>query len=248
MELFRRIFLAAVLAGAVAGLALSAIEQWRVVPLILEAETYETGSQSHSTEAAGETLVHASGEEHSHDVVAIVESEPDGWAPGDGLERTLYTVLATTLASIGFALVVAAISALTGLPVTVRNGVIWGLGGYAAFSLAPAFGLPPELPGMPAADLAMRQVWWWATALATGAGILLIAWFRTWQAIVAGIVFIALPHLIGAPAAPEEHSGVPAHLATAFAASALAASMIFWIILGPLMGRLNERFGASEAV
>ncbi|MEI2612914.1 MAG: CbtA family protein [Candidatus Promineifilaceae bacterium] len=40
-----------------------------------------------------------------------------------------------------------------------------------AFQLAPAFGLPPELPGMAAADLGARQVWWCGTALATGVGI-----------------------------------------------------------------------------
>jgi cobalt transporter subunit CbtA len=232
MELFRRIFLAAVLAGAVAGLGLATVQQWRVVPLILEAETYEVAAHSRD-DAVAETTPN--------------DDEVEVWAPAGGIERTAFTVLATILAGLGFALVTAAVSTLTGLMVTVKNGVIWGLGGFAAFSMAPAFGLPPELPGMPAADLVMRQVWWWGTVIATGAGILAIARLRNWTGIGIGVVLIALPHLIGAPAAPEEHSDVPAHLASAYVTSALAASMIFWLILGPLLGKLNERFGAGEA-
>ena len=41
MKLFQRIFFAAVLSGLAAGLAMSAVQQWRVAPLILEAEVYE---------------------------------------------------------------------------------------------------------------------------------------------------------------------------------------------------------------
>jgi predicted cobalt transporter CbtA len=40
MKLFQRIFFAAVLAGLAAGLAMSAVQQWRVAPLILAAEVY----------------------------------------------------------------------------------------------------------------------------------------------------------------------------------------------------------------
>ena len=40
MKLFQRIFFAAVLAGLAAGFAMSAVQQWRVAPLILQAEVY----------------------------------------------------------------------------------------------------------------------------------------------------------------------------------------------------------------
>src|SRR5690606_6047678 len=116
-----------------------------------------------------------------------------------------------------------------------RNGVIWGLGGFLALQLAPAFGLPPELPGMPAADIVARQAWWIATALATGAGMLAIAKLRNWTGIVIAVVLIAAPHVVGAPAAPHEPSAVPAHLATAFAAASLATGAVFWLIAGPLL-------------
>ncbi|HEY0918157.1 CbtA family protein, partial [Devosia sp.] len=155
MHLFQRIVFAAVLAGLAAGLGMSALQHWKVTPLILIAETFESPAPASHAHAA-ETP------DPSHDEAT--------WAPADGVERTAYTVLANVLTAIGFALLLAAASVLTGLPVTARNGIVWGVGGFVAFQLAPAVGLPPELPGMVAAELGARQAWWWATALSTGAG------------------------------------------------------------------------------
>ena len=70
----------------------------------------------------------------------------------------------------GFALLLAGVSLLTGLPITPKNGLIWGICGFLAATVAPGAGLAPELPGMPAGDLVLRQVWWVATIIATGAG------------------------------------------------------------------------------
>jgi len=232
MDLFRRIFFAAVLAGVLAGLALAAVQQWRVVPLILQAESYE-----------GDVHTHDDGTAHAHEDEATEAEEP--WAPADGTERTAYTVLATTLAGLGFTLVIAAVSVLSGVPITANNGVIWGMGGFIAFALAPALGLPPELPGMPAADISARQVWWWGTVLATGAAALGIARFRTPAAIGVCIIIAVIPHLAGAPQPGDAHSEVPAHLASAYAAAALSASLIFWLIAGTLMGWFNDRFGGN---
>jgi cobalt transporter subunit CbtA len=235
MKLFQRILFAALLSGLVAGIGMSALQQWRVAPLILEAEVYENA-------APEEAVVHehdAATPQHEHD--------DDAWAPQDGAERITYTVLADLLASIGFALVLAAVSVLSGMEITVRNGVLWGLAGFATFQLAPAFGLSPELPGMPAADLAARQVWWWGCALATATAIFGIARFRSWPAIAIGVVLILLPHVIGAPQLEgTRESGVPAHLATAFAASTLFTGAAFWLALGPLYGFALERLSRAR--
>src|SRR5690606_7605774 len=99
-----------------------------------------------------------------------------------------------------------------------------------------------------AADLVARQVWWIGTALATGAGLLAVAKLRNWTGIVIAAVLLLAPHLIGAPQLVGEHeSGVPAHLATAFAANSLATGALFWLLAGPLLGWLNERFAAMPA-
>lgn len=246
MKLFQRIFFAAVLSGLAAGLAMSAVQQWRVAPLILEAEIYENAAPA---EAAPADHTHDAGTPaHTHEEAAAPhEHDEDAWAPQDGAERIFYTVLADVLASLGFALLLAGVSVLAGIEITARNGVIWGLGGFVALQLAPALGLPPELPGLPAADLVARQVWWIGTAVATGAGILAIAKLRNWTGIGIAVVLLLAPHIIGAPAAPHEPSGVPAHLATSFASASLAAGAVFWLIAGPLLGWLNERFARSPA-
>lgn len=239
MKLFQRIFFAAVLSGLAAGLAMSAVQQWRVAPLILAAEVYESAAPAEAAATA----------EHSHEAGAPAhEHDEDAWAPQDGAERIFYTVLANLLGCVGFAFVLAAVSVLSGIEITARNGVIWGLGGFVALQLAPAFGLPPELPGMPAADLVARQVWWVGTAVATGAGMLAIAKLRNWTGIVIAAVLILAPHVIGAPQLVGEHaSAVPASLATQFAAATLATGALFWLIVGPLFGWLNELLARSSA-
>ena len=241
MKLFQRIFFAAVLAGLAAGLVMSALQQWKVAPLILAAEVYENAEPAPEHEHAAVTTEAApvAAEAHEHDEGA--------WAPQDGFERTAYTVLADILGSLGFALILVAASVVFKIEITVANGVVWGLCGWIVFHLAPAFGLPPELPGMPAADLAARQTWWWATAISTAAAFLLVAKWRNSISIAIAAALILIPHIIGAPPQPEEASAVPAHLATSFAASALTTSAVFWLLVGPLIGFFNEILSRAEA-
>jgi cobalt transporter subunit CbtA len=235
MKLFQRIFFAAVLAGLAAGLAMSAMQQWKVAPLILAAEVFENTAPEHEHATAAEAAA-----PHEH--------EPEAWTPQDGAERIGYTVLANILAALGFALVLAALSVLTGIEITLMNGVLWGLGGFIAVALAPSLGLPPELPGMPAADLGSRQFWWWGAVLATGAGLLTVAKLRTPLSLAIAAVLILAPHMIGVPQLAGAHeSGVPANLATAFASASLTTAAVFWLLLGPLLGYFNQRFARAEA-
>ena len=226
MDLFRRVFFAAVLSGIVAGLALAVVQQWRTVPLILEAELYEV-SDAHALEHAADPQPVAP---HIH------EAESLPWAPADGFERNAYTVLATTLVTIGMALLLAALSVLSGIQITPGNALFWGVGGFATFALMPAIGLSPELPGMVAADLGARQIWWWQTVLATLGGLLVIAKFRQGWAIALGGGILLLPHIFGAPPPPDEPSSVPAHLATAFAANTLFSALLSWVIMAAVFG------------
>src|SRR6202030_4532419 len=71
--------------------------------------------------------------------------------------RPVFTWMATTLTSVGFALLLVGAYAVSGRAVDAREGLLWGIAGFAAFALAPAFGLPPELPGSVAADLVARR-------------------------------------------------------------------------------------------
>ena len=106
----------------------------------------------------------------------------------------------------------------------------------SAVTLAPAVGLPPELPGMAAADLVPRQIWWVATIAATAAGIYLIATQARPWALVLAVALIVAPHLIGAPVAPHGEGTVPAELVARFVANSIAANAVFWCFIGLLLG------------
>lgn len=239
MKLFQRIFFAALLAGLAAGLAYAALQQWKVAPLIAQAEVFEAAAAAaHDHDHA--TADGAAVAPHSHDT--------DAWAPADGPQRTAYTVLADLLLGIGYALLLGAVSLLGGIGITARNGILFGLAGFVCVQLAPALGLPPELPGMAAADVGARQIWWLATALATGAGIFVLAKFRNWTAVGACAALMLVPQIIGAPVAPASADGLPAQLATTFAASSLVAAALFWLTVGPLLGYFNERFAGVAVI
>jgi cobalt transporter subunit CbtA len=108
-------------------------------------------------------------------------------------------------------------------------------------------GLPPELPGSPAGELAARQAWWIGTAVATAGGIALLAFRREPWAAVLAIVLIAAPHVIGAPLPPEgEHALAPLPLERRFIILATLTSFVFWVLLGALSGTLLKRFEAAK--
>jgi cobalt transporter subunit CbtA len=230
-----RVLFAAILAGIAAGLAMSLIQHTKVVPYIVQAEAFE------NVEAA--TTGHGTNEEKAHS-----HGEGGEWAPHDGFERTAFTFLGNVITGVAFAFVLAGAAMLTGLPLTAANGVTWGLMGFLAFTLAPSAGLPPELPGMMAADLFERQVWWWATVAATGIGIVLLYKMPSLVMKVLAVGLIALPHLIGAPHIPaaDATTDVPASLANAYASAAIATSAVLWILIGVFLGHLLSRTLTTE--
>jgi cobalt transporter subunit CbtA len=235
--MFRNLFFAALVAALCAGLVTSAVQYFRVTPLIFAAEAYEgEGAHDHATPAEH---THAEGTPaHSHG--------EDEWMPQDGFERTAYTVLANILMAAGYALIIGAVSVLFNLHITWSTGLLWAVGGFAAFSLAPAFGLAPGLPGMPVADTFARQLWWAGTALATGGALLLTAKYRAPWALALAIALAILPHLIGAPQPSDQASGVPASLAASFASAVLFNAAVFWIVLGVTFGRMNDYLAARN--
>ncbi|HEV8679319.1 MAG TPA: CbtA family protein [Stellaceae bacterium] len=226
--MFRRIFLTALLAGAVAGLFAAGVQQLKLAPLIAAAEVYE------AAEASAQPA-------HQHDG----KSDPAEWEPSPGWERTLYTLLADTLTGVGFALILtgcAALARLRGYPFDASRGMLWGAAGFAVFALSPTIGLPPELPGMVSAALAERQQWWLLAVVTTASGLALIAFVRLPALRIAGVVLLLLPHLIGAPQGGHGGGTVPPELAAQFATASLATAAAFWLLLGAASGWLYRRF------
>lgn len=233
--MLRNLLLTAIVAGSIGGVAMTVLQTQSVVPLILEAETYEDAAP------AVPSVAHV----HAHDAHEHVH-EADAWKPADGGERTMYTAAANVLTAIGFSLMLVACFSLRNRPVGLVQGIMWGLAGFAAFSAAPALGLPPELPGSVAAPLADRQAWWLATAAATMIGLAVVVFAPPPWAKVAGAGLILLPHLVGAPHLDTHgEGGVPAELAADFVMASLGSAAVLWLLLGGMSGWLYSRWGMA---
>ena len=147
-----------------------------------------------------------------------------------GLDRVVNTALFDCLGAFGFALLLATACAWRGAR-SWKQGLVWGIAGYASFALAPALGLAPELPGVESAALVARQIWWVGTALATAAGIASIAFAPARSIRMLGVLILALPHIIGAPGG-QGIASVGDGPARSFALASLAVSFVMWITIG----------------
>lgn len=229
--MFARLAASALLAGASAGLIAGLLQLAFVQPVLLHAELYETGA-----------LVPFGGGGGGG---AAVRPELPGVQPvRDGLSL-LFAVLVHT----GYAFVLVAAMAAAerrGVAVTARRGLLWGIAGFVAVQLAPAFSLPPEVPGLAAADLALRQLWWAATVASAAAAVGLIAFGRGLAWAGAAILLLA-PHLVGAPQ-PDAFAGtVPPELAALFAARSLGVGAAAWALLGVLAAVVWRREAVAAA-
>ncbi|MDO7735292.1 MAG: CbtA family protein, partial [Planktomarina temperata] len=152
----KNLFVSAICAGIAAGLLASVLQFTFVIPVLLEGELYETGARVHfSTDGSPQS---------------------DRGAPSLGSDWTRHsmTVAFNIVTYTGYGLLLAALisfAALKGITTSARQGLIWGLCGFIAVQLAPAIGLPPELPGTIAAEVGQRQLWWISTILASATGL-----------------------------------------------------------------------------
>ncbi|MGH6925710.1 MAG: CbtA family protein [Propylenella sp.] len=228
--MLKNLILSAAAAGLAAGIFTAVVQHVTTTPIIIEAERYEGSGQSHAAAVPDQPAAMSS-----------AEPESQVWAPTDGIERTLYTSLATTVLGVGFGLALLAAMSLAGVSINARTGLAFGVAGFIAVALAPALGLPPEIPGGAAADLGARQAWWFFAVAATAVGIAgLLLTHTTWMQI-GGVVLIALPHIVGAPVTHAYSSTAPAELAGHFAAASLAVTAVFWALLGSASGAIYER-------
>lgn len=230
---FRRIILSALLVGALAGVMATAVQLWQTVPIIQSAEVFE-----------GVSAPAASVHDHAAQNQGAHAHPADAWAPADGLERSGFTLASNILTAIGFALVVLVAMVLS-LPsdnskkLGWLHGLLWAAAGYVTFFVAPALGLPPEVPGSAAAPLEERQIWWISTVVCTAAGLGILAFGKSpWR--WAGLALLIVPHVLGAP---HLHGGLfadkPAEVAVQlesltqqFISATAIANAALWLTLG----------------
>ncbi|QIE46925.1 cobalt transporter [Pseudohalocynthiibacter aestuariivivens] len=225
--MFSKIVTSALFAGFCAGLIAALVQIVFVQPVLLHAELYEGGD-----------LVHFGAD--------AVSAHPD--LGGFDIMRNGLSVLFMALTYVGYAFILVAVMSLAaerGAVINTRTGLIWGIAGFVTWHFAPAFSLPPEVPGVAAADVFVRQIWWWGTVAATGVALALIAFGRSALAWGAAIVLLVAPHLIGAPH-PDSFTGpVPPEIAALFASRALGFGFATWVALGGLCGYFWQRENAN---
>lgn len=218
--MLKKLLTGALIAGVASGLVAAALQFMFVIPLILEGELYETGARIHFGAGSPQS--------------------PSGSPPlGNEWSRHLMTITFDVVSYTAYALILTGLMALAvrqGHAVNARRGAVWGLAGFIAVQLAPAIGLPPELPGTVAAEVLPRQIWWSATIVATGVGLWLIAFGPALWAVLVGAALILAPHIAGAPHL-DTYFGVAApELAAAFASRSLGFAAVGWALLGAVAG------------
>ena len=164
-------------------------------------------------------------------------TEEEEWAPADGIERTLYTSLATTVIGVGFGLVLLAAMTLPASRIDARSGLAFGVAGFVAVALAPSLGLAARNSGQ------RRGGAWRSAGLvvlrgrrdrgrdrrpAPDAQHLAADRRRRADRAAAHDRRAADPH--------EFVSTAPAELAGHFVATSLAVTAIFWAVLGYASG------------
>lgn len=246
--MIQKMLASALFAGVVAGL-LAALLQFAFIqkPLLL-AEEYESGRLVHFQGVAPAEGSHVAAtveaDQATHDATAHDadnhEDGADGAAPS-ALKRNALTGLFLILVYTAYAALLVAgfgLALVYGRRIGAREGLLWGISGYAAFQLAPALGLAPELPGMLAAEVGARHVWWVGTVLATATGLGLLAYGRGGIAVALALALMAAPHLIGAPTVETYAGMAPPELAASFAARVLGVGLVVWAVLGWTAGAL----------
>jgi cobalt transporter subunit CbtA len=224
--MIQKVFINAVIAGFAAGLIAATLHLFFIQPLLLEAELYESGALIHG----GQNNMNLNPDVHSHEHKHL-----------EVLARNSLTVLFLCLIYVSYSLILAAcfgISEYCKRPIKKHTGIIWGICGFAALQLFPAFGLPPEVPGSSSANIEARQLWWVLTAIATAIGLAAVFWNKSIAVKIIGLGIISVPHIIGAPAPKEFQGVVPPELASHFASRSIAAGFIIWTFLGVFLTHL----------
>lgn len=230
MDYFRKIVLVAAIAGLTAGIAMTVAQHFVTVPMILEAESFEE-QFAEPEELPAPDAATADGRGYGED---------EG-VPAAGFERVFFNFLANAVTGIGFALLLVAASELLGGLSGWRQGVFWGLAGFTVFTLAPGLGLPPELPVMPAADVAAQQLWWIGAVVSTAVALWLLFYRRSLPAVVLAFALLVLPHAIGAPQPASYGSPIPKSLQHNFIVAVATTTLVFWGLLGGIAGFARQR-------
>lgn len=208
----KALIVASLWSGVLAGLLLTAVEQVKVIPLLLNTEVYAQTTQT-------------TNEPNTPDAESLL--------PKTDQKLTFSKSIANISQAIAFALLLGAVGNLRGGLGGWRVGLLWGLAGYAVFFIAPSIGLSAELPNVQSANLKDRQIEWLMTVSDTSLGLWLLSFAKTHTNKFFGAVLLIAPYLM---TAPTHVSPIPAELDQ----SLILANALFWLALGALMGQFYK--------
>lgn len=254
---FQRLIWAALATALVVGSVQTGVQRWQAAPLILAAEVFEEQKAevpaAPATDAATATHTHAEGvapHDHDHGHGAAKE-----WEPENGAERIGWTWVANILHAFSMVLLAFAVMGLWlyqrgGAVASLRLAGLVAAAGWLSFHLWPSLGLHAEVPGMEAAPLHARQLWW-VLAVGSAAGACAVAGFvrASWRWLVAAAL-LALPFVVGAPQlqgdalagfGPEAHAALE-QLGRQFVWATHWVALSFWVSLGLVGGLTFQRW------
>jgi len=213
--MFKNLLLVGLLAGVLSGSLLTVLQDFTVIPLIHQAEQYENQLPVLGSETG----------QHGHD------GPEKEWEPADGWERFAFTWLANVSIAAGFGLIMAGIMSLHS-PKTWTQAVLFGVAGYYAFFLAPAFLLPPELPGSDSSHLQSRQAIWLYTVVVSLVSMALLSFTtRPWLRLL-GLVSLASPFLLFTQEDAHYSVPVPSELIEQFTWMTTVTNALLWASIG----------------
>lgn len=240
---FQRLIWAALASAVVVGSVQTGVQRWQTAPLILAAEVYE------AQKAEAPEPVAPAAHAHSHAAVPHEHGGAKEWEPENGFERIGWTWVANSLHAFSMALLMFAVMGVwlyqRGASVGFLALPAWvAAAGFVSLHLWPSLGLHAEVPGMEAAPLQARQVWW-VLAVGSAAGACAVAGFlrASWRWLVAAAL-LALPFVVGAPQlqgdvlagfGPEARAALT-QLGTQFIWATTWVALSFWVSMGLVGG------------
>ncbi|WP_341909965.1 CbtA family protein [Polaromonas sp. YR568] len=248
---FQRLIWAALVTAVVVGSVQTGVQRWQAEPLILAAEAYEEQKAETPEPVAPAAHVHshaAAPHGNAHDLA-------NAWEPENGFERIGWTWVANSLHAFSIALLVFAVMGVwlyrRGASVGSFTLAAWvAVAGFVSLHLWPSLGLHAKVPGMEAAPLHARQVWW-VLAVCSAAGACAVAGFAraSWRWLVAAAL-LGLPFLVGAPQlkgdalagfGPEARVAL-AQLGGQFIWATTWVALSFWASMGVVGGVVFQRW------
>jgi cobalt transporter subunit CbtA len=252
--IFQRLIWAALATAVVVGSVQTGVQRWQAAPLILAAEVYEE-QKAEAPKPAAPVAAAPAAHAHAEGAASHEHGTAKEWEPENGAERIGWTWVANILHALSMALLLFAVMGVWlyrrgGAVASLRLAGLVAAAGWLSFHFWPSLGLHAEVPGMEAAPLQARQVWW-VLAVASAAGACAVAGFSRayWRWLVAAAL-LALPFVVGAPKlqgdalagfGPEAHAALE-QLGTQFIWATTWVSLSFWVSLGLAGGLAFQRW------